>query len=170
MKKDDVEITGCGVPCSEIEKSIQKNTDEILNACKRIADEALALKEEGIKRLEEELQNIDRVKELENYINECRKNIARLQSSVVKNMQYTVTIDGILDRLDKIKPSYKYEELWKGLYRYNDNYKDNNQLKKSMAKLIVKCMDALEKEWMERQNLQKKKENLKEEKLFERKE
>lgn len=152
MKKDDVEITGCGVPCSEIEKSIQKNTDEILNACKRIVDEALVLKEEDIKRLEEELQNIDRVKELENYINERIKNIARLQSQAVIIMQYRVTMDYILEQLDKIKSSYKYEELWKGLYRYNDNYKDNNQLKKSMAKLIVECMDALEKEWIERSN------------------
>lgn len=157
MKKDDIEITGCGAPCSEIEKSIQKNTDEILNACKGIVDEALVLKEEEIKRLEEELQNIDRVKELKDYINERRKNIALLQSQVVKIMQFRTTIDYILEKLDDIIPSYKYEELWKGLYRYNDNYKDNNQLKKSMAKLIVKCMDALEKEWMERQNLQQKK-------------
>lgn len=155
MKKDDVEITGCGVPISEIEKSVQKNTDKILNAFKGIVDEALVLKKEEIKRLEEELQNIDRVKELKDYINECKKNIAILQSSAVKNMQYSITIDGILDKLDNIIPSNKYEELWKGLYRYNDNYKDNNQLKKSMAKLIVKCMDALEKEWMERSSDEK---------------
>lgn len=43
MKKDDVEIIGCGVPSSEIEKSIQKNTDEILNACKEIVDETLII-------------------------------------------------------------------------------------------------------------------------------
>ncbi len=162
MKKDDVEIIGCGVPISEIEKSVQKNTDKILNAFKGIVDEALVLKKEEIKRLEEELQNIDRVNELKDYINERLKNIAKLDTQAVKIMQYRTTIDYILEKLDDIKPSHKYEELWKGLYRYNDNYKDQNQLKKSMAKLIVKCMDALEKEWMERQNLQQKKEKLKE--------